>query len=86
MDTISYTQLREHLKTFMDKVCEDHEPLIVTRSKGENTVLMSLADYNAMQETHYILSNTANAAWLKQSIESANAGNTVRKDLIHPRA
>jgi len=86
MHTISYSQLRENLKSFMDKVCEDHEPIIVTRSKGENTVLMSLADYNALEETHYILSKPANAAWLKQSLESANSGNTIQKDLINPDA
>src|SRR4051812_37473969 len=86
MQAISYTQLRGNLKSFIDKVCEDHEPLVVIRNKGENAVLMSLEDYNSIEETCYLLSNPANASWLKKSLQSANSGNIVKKDLIHPDA
>lgn len=86
MQAISYTQLRGNLKSFMDKVCEDHEPIAVVRNKGENAVLMSLEDYNSIEETCYLLSNPANASWLKKSIKNADSGKVVKKGLINPDA
>ncbi len=46
--------------------------------------MVPLDEYNAWQETHYLLSNPANAAHLKQSIAEAEAGKTVERDLVEP--
>ncbi|MFI0478883.1 MAG: type II toxin-antitoxin system Phd/YefM family antitoxin [Candidatus Rhabdochlamydia sp.] len=81
MDAVPCSRLRTDLKFFIDKVCDSHEPLIVTRERGENAVLMSLEDYNSMEETAYILSNPATAARLRKAIEEANAGNVIMKDI-----
>ena len=53
---------------------DDHEPLLVTRSNGSHAVVLSLDDYNALQETEYLLSSDANAAHLRESIADARSG------------
>lgn len=55
MNAINYTELRLNLKTYMDNVYQDHEPLIITRKDNQNMVLMSLDDYNSITETQYLL-------------------------------
>jgi len=82
MDAVNYTELRNKLKDHMDKVCDDHEPLIITRKGGRNVVMMSLEDYNSYKETEYLLSSPANAKHLMESIEQLRSGNLLHKDLI----
>ena len=74
MDAITYTDLRQNLKTYMDKVIQDNAPLIVTRKNNENVVLVSVAEYNSLIETNYLLSNEANAEHLKKSISQHKSG------------
>ena len=81
MDTVSYSELRQKLKARMDKVCADHAPLLVTRQNGEPVVMMSLAEYESMEETLHLLSDPANAERLLQSIADANAGRLTEHDL-----
>ncbi len=52
MTAISYTIARENLASTMDKVCQDHNPVIITRGRKEAVVLMSLEDYSSWEETH----------------------------------
>ena len=66
----------------MDKVYHDHEPLIVTRKNNENVVLISLDDYNSLTETQYLLSSSNNADHLMNSLQSARAGKSFKKELI----
>jgi len=74
MDTVSYSELRQNLKARMDKVCDDHAPLLVTRQNGEPVVMISLAEYESLEETLHLLSNPANAERLLRSIVHAEAG------------
>ena len=55
MDAISYTAARTNLAKTMEQVCEDHSPVIITRSKSPSVVMISLEDYEALQETAYLL-------------------------------
>ncbi|KAA1172888.1 type II toxin-antitoxin system prevent-host-death family antitoxin [Marinobacter salinexigens] len=55
MDAISYTAARTNLAKTMQQVCEDHSPVIITRSKSPSVVMISLEDYEALQETAYLL-------------------------------
>lgn len=71
MRAISYSEARQELKNVMDSACRDHEPVIVTRKRGENVVILSYADYESLMETEYLLSSTANAKHLLESIEQA---------------
>ncbi len=74
MDTITYTAARATLADTMDRVINDHEPVIITRSARQSVVMLSLADYKAMQETTYLLRSPANAQRLLESIAQLEAG------------
>ena len=80
MDAISYTAARENLAATMDKVCEDHAPVIITRNREQAVVMLSLEDYKALEETAYLLQSPANATRLMQAREALEAG----KGEIHP--
>jgi antitoxin YefM len=82
MDHVSYTELRQNLKKHLDKVCDDRAPLVVTRRNGEPVVVLSLADYESLEETLYLLSDPANAEHLRESIADADAGKLFPHDLI----
>jgi antitoxin YefM len=80
MDAIPYTTLRANLAGQMDRVCEDHAPLIVTRKASSSVVMISLDDYEALEETSYLLRSPKNARRLLESIAELEAGNgTVRE-------
>ena len=66
----------------MDKVCENHEPVIITRKDSDNLVLLSYEDYSAMEETSYLLRNPKNAERLRESIKSFYEGKGSEKTLI----
>lgn len=83
MDAVSYTDLRQNLKTYMDKVYFDHEPLIITRKNNENLVLLSIDEYNSLMETNYLLGNEANAEHLKKSINQYIDGKAKKKELLN---
>jgi len=68
MKTISYTTIRANLAKTMQKVCEDHSPYIITRGETEPVVMISLSDFESLQETQYLLQNPKNAARLADSI------------------
>ena len=68
MDTISYTSARASLAKTMDRVCDDHEPIIITRSGKPSVVMISLADYEALEETAYLLRSPRNAKRLLEAI------------------
>lgn len=82
MDTVSYSELRQNLKARMDKVCDDHAPLLVTRKNGEPVVMMSLAEYEGLEETLHLLASPVNAERLLQSIAEANAGRLTEHELL----
>jgi antitoxin YefM len=81
MTAISYTAARENLASTMDRVCNDHDPVIITRNREQAVVMLSLEDYEALQETAYLLRSPANAKRLIESIESLNRGKGIRKSI-----
>ncbi|MGE0385229.1 MAG: type II toxin-antitoxin system Phd/YefM family antitoxin [Gammaproteobacteria bacterium] len=68
MDTLTYSEARSKLATTMDKVCEDHAPVIITRKNSQSVVMMSLDDFQALEETAYLLRSPKNARRLLESI------------------
>jgi antitoxin YefM len=68
MTAISYTAARENLAATMDKVCNDCEPVIITRSRKPAVVLMSLKEYESLEETAYLLRSPANAERIDRAI------------------
>ena len=81
MDAITYSAARANLASTMDRVCNDHEPLIITRNGEQSVVMLSLADFNAMEETAYLLRNPANAKRLMSAVAQLNAGQGVEREL-----
>ena len=74
MDVMTYSDARANLKDVMDRVVDDCSPTVIARRKGGSVVMVSLADWNAMAETDYLLSNPANAKRLRESIAQIEAG------------
>lgn len=68
MEAISYTKARKNLATVMEEVCENHEQIIITRQKQKSVVVMSLEDYNALEETAYLLKSPQNAQRLSNAV------------------
>lgn len=73
MNTMSYTSARAHLASTMQAVCDNHDPVIITRSNANPVVMMSLEDYQSIAETHYLLSSTKNAERLSESVDEIEA-------------
>ena len=82
MDAVNYSDLRQNLKKYLDSVFNDHEPLIVTRKNNENVVILSVDDFNALNETQYLLSTKNNADHLENSLNQLRSGNGIEKELI----
>jgi antitoxin YefM len=78
---ITYTAARENLASTMDRVCLDRDPVIITRNRDQSVVMLSLEDYESLQETSYLLRNPVNAKRLLESIEAAENGNVVQKNM-----
>ena len=86
MKHTSCTDLRANLAAMMDRVNDDHEPLMVTRAKGRPVVMISLEDYAAMDETAYLLSSPANRADLMRAIAETDEANFVIKTMAELEA
>jgi antitoxin YefM len=81
MTAITYTAARENLASTMDQVCTDHDPVIITRNRDQAVVMLSLEDYESLQETACLLRSPANARRLLSSIDSLNKGKTIKKSV-----
>jgi antitoxin YefM len=80
MDTITYSDARTKLAATMKRVCENHEPVIITRQKEESVVMLSLEDFKALEETAYLLRVPQNARRLLESVaELERGGGKIRK-------
>jgi antitoxin YefM len=78
----SYSNFRQDLKSYFDKVNSQHTPLLVTRAKGEDVVVISKADYDSIEETFYLLKSPKNASRLLKSIEDLEKGTGIEKQLF----
>lgn len=74
MDAITYSAARAKLADTMDRVCDDHEPIIITRNGQQAVVMMALDDFKALEETSYLLRSPKNAQRLLESIAALESG------------
>ena len=81
MDVITYSKARAHLADTMDRVCNDHAPVIITRNSQQSVVMISLDDYKALEETAYLLRSPKNARRLLESMAQLEAGEGRERDL-----
>jgi antitoxin YefM len=82
MDAITYTQARQNFTATMNKICEDHTPIIITRQNEAPVVMMSLADYNAIEETIYLMRSPSNAMRLRKAMMAIEEKNFIKKELF----
>jgi antitoxin YefM len=75
---VSFTEARQGLKALMDRVTGDKSPAVITRRGAEPVVMVSLSEWESIQETNYLLKSPANAKRLRESISQAEAGETTR--------
>lgn len=81
MDTITYTSARGNLAKTMQKVCDDHAPVVITRKTAQPVVMMSLEDFEALEETAYLLRSPKNARRLLESLAELEAGKGTEREL-----
>ena len=81
MKAITYTAARANLAATIDKVCRDHAPIVITRKREQAVVVLSLEDYEALEETAYLLQSPANAKRLLKSIEALENGKSVKRKI-----
>jgi antitoxin YefM len=79
---LSYTAARNHLAETMEQVCDDHTPVVITRQNERSVVMMSLEDYQALDETAYLLRSPKNAERLLRSIAELEPGGGTERELI----
>ena len=82
MNVLTFSEARASFKQALDSVCKNHEPTVITRQRGEHVVMISLDDYNSMQETLHLLGSPANAERLRRSIAEFKAGRSSPRDLL----
>lgn len=82
MLAVNYTNLRDNMKNYMDKVTDDYETMIVTRKNNKNIVMISEESYNNLLENAYLMGNKANYDWLMESKAQLERGNVSVHDLV----
>lgn len=81
MDTMSYSTFRGNLAKTIDKVNDDHKPVLITRQNGKPAVLVSLDDFHAYEETAYLMASPENAKRLNEAIAEIEEGRFVQRDM-----
>jgi antitoxin YefM len=79
--SITYSAARENLASTINRVCEDQAPIVITRNRDQAVVMLSLAEYESLQETAYLLHSPANAKRLIAAIETLNRGKGIKRKL-----
>ncbi len=82
MDAMSYSAFRANLASTLDKVNDDHKPVLITRQNGKPAVLISLEDFQSYEETSYLMASPKNAERLNEAISQVEAGNSKYHKLI----
>ncbi|MGO1402880.1 MAG: type II toxin-antitoxin system Phd/YefM family antitoxin [Flaviflexus sp.] len=81
MKTMSYTESRARYAEVLNSVTDDHEEVVITRAGHDPVVILSLADYESLRETAYLMRSPANARRLMDSMERLEAGRGQEHDL-----
>lgn len=82
MHAMSYSVFRSQLAKTLDKVNEDHKPIMITRQNGKPSVIISLEDFQSYEETSYLMASPKNAQRINESIGQIESGNAIQHELI----
>ena len=81
METMSYSSFRKNLAKTLDKVSDNHTPVLITRQNGSPAVVISLDDFHAYEETAYLMASPQNAQRLNEAIAEIKSGHYFQRDL-----
>ena len=82
MNAITYTEARETLAETIRRVCQDHDPIIITRKREDSVVMIALDDYESLTETAYLLRSPRNTRRLLDSIKELEEAKGIERDLL----
>lgn len=82
MKTMSYTESRARYAEVLDSVVDDREEVVITRAGHESVVIVSLADFESLRETAYLMRSPANARRLLDAMERLESGDGEAHDLV----
>lgn len=82
MITTNISDFRKDIKSYLDRVAQNFETLIINRGKDEGIVVMSLDEYNSLMATNHELSSRKNESRLDSAIEKFRKGQSFSKDLV----
>ena len=82
MLAVNYTNLRENMKMYLDKVTDDYETMIITRKNNKNVVMLSEESYNNLMENIHVMGNKANYDWLMESKAQLERGKVFIRELV----
>ena len=82
MNSITYSNARTNLAQTIEQVCEDHNPIIITKKSEQSVVMISLEDYESLEETAYLLKSPRNALRLLESIKELESGKGIERELL----
>lgn len=81
MNAITYTEARETLSETIRRVCQDHDPIIITRKREDSVVMIALDDFESLTETAYLLRSPRNTRRLLDSIKELEEGKGIERAL-----
>jgi antitoxin YefM len=84
MNSLSFSDARANLKAVMDRAVNDRVPIAITRQRAEGVVMISQSEWEAIEETLYLLRSPKNAARLAQGIAELEAGQGEERGLVEP--
>lgn len=82
MQTVNQATFAQNLSALLDRIRDDHAPLLITREGAEPAVVMSWSDFRSIEETAYLMASPRNADRLNQAIASLGAGKGIVHDLL----
>ena len=81
MNHVNYSFFRSNMSRVLDKVNNDHQPIVITRQNAKPAVIISLEDFNSYEETYYLMSSPKNAHRLNKSIKEIESGKVKKHEL-----
>ena len=80
MKTVNFTELRKHLRSYLDGVINDTDTVVISRENGTAAVIISMDEYNAIKETEYIMQSPATMEAIRRAADELDRGETVRQE------
>ena len=83
MKTVNFTELRKHLRSYLDGVINDTDTVVISRENGTAAVIISMDEYNAIKETEYIMQSPATIEAIRRAADELDSGESVRQNFYH---